>query len=43
MRRHAGLRHILEWKSPKQHRRLKRKAVVAPSEAKRIREMLPGA
>jgi large subunit ribosomal protein L35 len=43
LRRHSKLRHLLEWKSSKQHRRLKRKAVVSPAEVKRIREMLPGA
>jgi large subunit ribosomal protein L35 len=42
LRRHAKLRHILEWKSPKQHRRLKRKAVVSPTDVRRVREMIPG-
>jgi large subunit ribosomal protein L35 len=42
LRRHARLRHILEWKSPAQHHRLKRKAVVSPSDAGRVRQMIPG-
>jgi len=42
MRRHAKLRHLLEWKSPAQRRRLKRKSVVSPSDAARVRQMIPG-
>jgi large subunit ribosomal protein L35 len=41
LRRHSRLRHILEWKSPKQHRRLKRKAVVSPADVERVKEMIP--
>ncbi|OGB89271.1 50S ribosomal protein L35 [candidate division WOR-1 bacterium RIFCSPHIGHO2_01_FULL_53_15] len=42
MRRHAKLRHLLEWKSTSQRRRLKRKSVVSPADETRIRVMLPG-
>lgn len=42
LRRHSRLRHILEWKSPRQHRRLKRKAVVSPADTGRVKEMLRG-
>lgn len=37
------MRHLLEWKTASQRRRLKRKTVISPSEEKRVREMLPGA
>ncbi|MGB9613309.1 MAG: 50S ribosomal protein L35 [Candidatus Margulisiibacteriota bacterium] len=42
MRRHSRLRHLLEWKSAKQHRRLKAPAKVSPSDRKRVLTMLPG-
>jgi len=42
LRRHARLRHILEWKSAAQRRRLKRKAVVSSADAHRVRQMIPG-
>jgi len=42
MRRHSNLRHLLECKSNSQHRRLKKKLVVSPSDVERIRQMLPG-
>ncbi|MFA5113155.1 MAG: 50S ribosomal protein L35 [Candidatus Margulisiibacteriota bacterium] len=42
MRRSAGLRHILEWKSSRQRRKLRRKSVVARSDERRIRDMIPG-
>ena len=42
LRRHAKLRHLLEWKSPGQRRRLKRKSIVSPGDAARVRQMMPG-
>lgn len=42
MRRHSRLRHLLEWKSPKQHRRLKSPAKVSQADRKRVLAMLPG-
>jgi large subunit ribosomal protein L35 len=42
MRRHAHLRHLLECKSARQRRRLKRKAVLSPSDIRRVQAMLPG-
>ncbi|MBN3033033.1 MAG: 50S ribosomal protein L35 [Candidatus Saganbacteria bacterium] len=42
LRRHAKLRHLLEWKSPAQRRRLKRKSVVSPADARRVLAMIPG-
>ena len=42
LRRHSRLRHLLEWKSPKQHRRLKKRVTVSPSDQERVRQMLPG-
>lgn len=42
MRRHSRLRHLLEWKSPKQHRRLKAPAKVSQGDRKRVLAMLPG-
>lgn len=42
LRRHSGLRHLLEWKSPAQRRRLKAKVEVSPSDANRVRKMIPG-
>jgi large subunit ribosomal protein L35 len=42
LRRHSRLRHLLEWKSPKQHRRLKAAAKVSEADRKRVLEMLPG-
>lgn len=41
-RRGAGMRHLLEWKSPAQRRRLKGKREVSPSDENRVRKMLPG-
>ena len=42
LRRSTRLRHILEWKSPKQRRKLKRPAQVSASDRARVRQMLPG-
>jgi large subunit ribosomal protein L35 len=42
MRRHTGRRHLLECKSATQRRRLKKNAVVSPSDVRRIHDMLPG-
>ena len=42
MRRHSRLRHILEWKTPSQRRRLKKKAVVSPTDRGRVLAMIPG-
>lgn len=42
MRRHTRLRHLMEWKSATQRRKLKRKAVVSPGDAQRVRAMIPG-
>jgi large subunit ribosomal protein L35 len=40
IRRKAGMNHILEKKSSKVTRRLKREAVAAPGDAARIRKLL---
>jgi len=42
MRRSSKLRHLLEWKSPKQHRRLKRSKQVSKSDRARVMSMLAG-
>jgi large subunit ribosomal protein L35 len=42
MRRSAGLRHILEWKSARKRRRLGRKSVVSSADTRRVRDMIPG-
>ncbi|MDD4179894.1 MAG: 50S ribosomal protein L35 [Candidatus Margulisbacteria bacterium] len=42
MRRHTKLRHILEWKTARQRRRLKQKAVISSADVRRVRDMLPG-
>ncbi len=42
MRRSSKLRHLLECKSPKQHRRLKGAKLVAPSDQARVLAMIPG-
>ncbi|NQU17517.1 MAG: 50S ribosomal protein L35 [Candidatus Saganbacteria bacterium] len=39
--RHAGTRHILEWKSRKKKRQYKRAKEISPSDRKRVRAMLP--
>jgi large subunit ribosomal protein L35 len=42
MRRHAKMRHILECKSPKKRRSLRRVGRVAKADIRRVRSMLPG-
>ena len=42
MRRHTRLRHILEWKTARQRRKLKKVAVVSHADTKRIKEMIHG-
>jgi len=42
MRRHAGMRHLLESKSPKSRRKLGKAGQVAKADVARIRSMLPG-
>jgi large subunit ribosomal protein L35 len=42
MRRSSGLRHLLEWKSPKAHRRLKQEKQVSASDKHRVMVMLAG-
>ncbi|MBI5078900.1 50S ribosomal protein L35 [Candidatus Saganbacteria bacterium] len=42
LRRNAGMRHLLEWKSSKQRHRLKKKMVISPSDEKRVQQMIPG-
>jgi len=42
MRRHSRLRHILEWKTSRQRRKLKRKSVLSKADERRVREMIPG-
>jgi large subunit ribosomal protein L35 len=42
MRRHAGLRHILEWKSSRQRRKLRRKSELSSADTRRVRDMIPG-
>ena len=42
LRRSSRLRHLLEWKSPGQRRRLKRKKPVSPADEARVRQMLAG-
>jgi large subunit ribosomal protein L35 len=41
MRRHAKTRHLLEWKTSTQKRRLGRDAVLSPTDAKRVKVMMP--
>jgi large subunit ribosomal protein L35 len=43
VRKRAGTRHILEWKSSRQKRRLSKTIVVKKSDVARIKSMLPGA
>lgn len=40
-RRRAGTRHILEWKTSAQKRRLGKTVVMKQSETDRVRKMLP--
>jgi large subunit ribosomal protein L35 len=42
LRRSSKLRHLLEWKSPKQHRRLKGSKQVSKSDRARVMSMLAG-
>ena len=41
-RRHAYMNHILTSKSPKRKRRLRKSAIMAPGDAKKIGRLLPG-
>lgn len=41
LRRHAFARHILTSKARKRKRRLAKSAVVSPTDARRVRAMLP--
>jgi len=41
LRMHSGKRHLLGTKLPKRMRRLKKLALVDPSDAPRVRRMLP--
>jgi large subunit ribosomal protein L35 len=42
MRRHAKMRHLMECKSKKSKRALRRVGAVSPSDVARVRSMLPG-
>jgi large subunit ribosomal protein L35 len=42
LRRHAKTRHLLECKSKKKKRALRKAGLVAPSDVARVRQMLPG-
>lgn len=42
LRRHSKMRHLLECKSSKKRRRLRKVGLVAPSDVARVRHMLPG-
>lgn len=42
LRRHAKMRHLLECKSSKTRRALRKVGPVAPSDVARVRHMLPG-
>jgi len=42
LRRSSRLRHLLEWKSPRQRRRLKREKLVSDADQTRVRQMLAG-
>ena len=41
VRNRANKQHILTKKDPKRKRQLRRDAVIAPSDAKRIKQLLP--
>ncbi|MEK7878372.1 MAG: 50S ribosomal protein L35, partial [candidate division NC10 bacterium] len=40
-RRKGWKSHLLEWKSPKRRRKLRKGALVSPADVKRIRRLLP--
>jgi len=40
-RRHARTRHLLEWKTSSQKRRLGRDAILSSTDAKRVKVMMP--
>lgn len=40
-RRKGWKSHLLEWKSPKRRRKLRKGALVSPADVKRIRKLLP--
>jgi len=42
LRRSSRLRHLLEWKSPRQRRRLKKEKLVSDADQTRVRQMLAG-
>ncbi|MFA6431268.1 MAG: 50S ribosomal protein L35 [Candidatus Margulisiibacteriota bacterium] len=42
LRRRAGTRHLLEWKSSTQRRRLNRRRTISPADERRVRVMIPG-
>ena len=42
MRRHANKRHLLECKSPKRGRQLKKVGLVADADVARVKSMLAG-
>jgi large subunit ribosomal protein L35 len=41
-RKHAGKKHILEFKSAGKKRKMKKGAAVSPSDLDRVRKMIPG-
>ncbi|MDD5383090.1 MAG: 50S ribosomal protein L35 [Candidatus Margulisbacteria bacterium] len=41
-RRHAKMRHLLECKSPGKRRKLRQGVEVSPTDAARVRAMMPG-
>jgi len=42
LRKKAFRKHILEWKTQKKKRKYRKEAVVGKTDAKRVRQMLPG-
>jgi large subunit ribosomal protein L35 len=42
LRRHSKMRHLLECKSKKKKRSLRKAGIVTPSDIARVRQMLPG-
>ena len=42
LRRHAKMRHLLQCKSSKKRRSLRKAGLVAPADIARVRYMLPG-
>jgi large subunit ribosomal protein L35 len=42
LRRHSKMRHLLECKSSKKRRSLRKAGQVAPADISRVRHMLPG-